>query len=75
MIRICSHVYKPLAFVVLRIYRTVPGEGNCIYRDQVSLQEQECAFLCVEVGMNEDEAKLEAPTFLPAVRPSWSLIP
>ena len=41
----------------------------------MSLQEQECAFLCVEGGVNEDEARLEAPTLLLAVRPSWSLIP
>ena len=41
----------------------------------MSLQEQECAFLCVEGGVNEDESKLEDPTLLPAVRPSWSLIP
>ena len=39
------------------------------------LQEQECVFLCVEGGVNEDEAKLEAPTLLPAVRPSWAFIP
>ena len=35
------------------------------------LQEQECAFLCVEGGANEGEAMLEAPPLLPAVRPSW----
>ena len=39
------------------------------------LQEQKCAFLCVEGGVNEDEARLEAPTLLPAVRLSWSLSP
>ena len=46
-----------------------------MYRDQVILQEQECAFLCEEGGMNESEAMLEAPLLLPAVRPSWPLIP
>ena len=39
------------------------------------LQEQECAFLFVESGVNEGEAMLEAPHLLPAVRPSWPLIP
>ena len=31
------------------------------------LQEQECAFLFVESGVNEGEAMLEAPHLLPAV--------
>ena len=39
------------------------------------LQEQECVLLCVEGGVNEDEAMLEVPPLLPAVRPSWPLIP
>ena len=39
------------------------------------LQEQECEFMCVESGLNEGEAKLEPPPPLPAVRPSWPLIP
>ena len=39
------------------------------------LQEQDCVFLCVESGVNEGEAMLEAPPLLPTVRPSWPLIP
>ena len=35
------------------------------------LQEQECAFLCAEGGMNQGEAMLEALPLSPAVRPSW----